>query len=178
MKVDTSGIAQMGQRFGSVKGKLQPALIGVVKDVGPVAMRAMKGALPGQTGLKAKVINKGLKGRMTGNAYVIQSKGGDIRLKYFGARETAAGVSAAPWNNRKVYAATFTRAGWWPDRKQKIAGGHVLRRKTGAKYPLEVVRSGLYLAEEMVKGESAEALYGTVDARFAQAITAVVLDAI
>jgi hypothetical protein len=112
----------------------------------------MKAVLPGQTGLKAKTINKALKGRSSGATYVIQSHGGNIRLKYFGARETGAGVTAAPWNSRRLYPATFIKSGWWPNRVKPIAAGQVLRRKTAAKYPLEVVRSGLFIAEEMVKG--------------------------
>jgi Tfp pilus tip-associated adhesin PilY1 len=178
LKVDASAMIAMGNHFAQIKGKLPQALSTAVKAIGPQVLTAMRGALPGQTGLTSKTINKALKGSMQATAYVIKSHGGDIRLKYFKPEETQAGVSAAPWNHRQVYPATFINSGWWPNRRAPIARGQVLRRKGESKYPMIVVRSGLYIAEEMVKGASASAFYGTIDARFAPAIEAVILSAL
>src|ERR1700730_9012641 len=167
IKVDVAQIAAIANRFQHAKAQMPAALAKAVKEIGPATTSAMKAALPGQTGLKAKVINKALKGRSSGATYVIQSHGGNIRLKYFGARETSAGVTAAPWNSRRLYPATFIKSGWWPKRVKAIAAGQVLRRKGKEKNPMEVVRSGLFIAEEMIKGASASAFYGTVDATLA-----------
>jgi hypothetical protein len=162
LKIDARQIAAIGDRFKHAKEQMPAALKQAVNSIGPVALGAMKHALPGQTGLKSKTIDKALKGRGSGTTYVIRSHGGNIRLKYFGARETSRGVSAAPWNERKVYAETFIMSGWWPNRVKPIAKGQVLRRVGDSKLPVEVVRSGLYIAEEMVKGASAAAFYNTV----------------
>jgi hypothetical protein len=176
--VDAHQIAALGKHFAQAKEKMPAALASAVQTVGPVALTAMKGALPGQTGLKSKTINRSLKGMRGGLTYTIKSHGGDIRLKFFGARETGKGVTAAPWNSRKLYPATFIKSGWWPNRRAPIAGGQVLMRVGESKYPMKVVRSGLFIPDEMVKGASASAFYGTIDARFAPAIEAVILSAL
>jgi hypothetical protein len=173
IRIDAHQIAALGKHFEQAKAEMPKALAAAVTKVGPLANEAMKKVLPGQTGLKSKTINAALKGRSSGATYVIRSHGGDIRLKFFNPRETAKGVTAAPWNSRRLYPATFIRAGWWPNRKQAIAGGQVLQRVGASKYPLKVVRSGLFIPEEMVKGASASAFYGTVDAQLAPAIEAV-----
>lgn len=178
IKVDASKIAALGAHFQQAKASMQAALSAAVASIGPAATDAMKRVLPGQTGLKSKTINKALKGKGSGLVYVIRSHGGDIRLKYFGARETSKGVTAAPWNSRKLYPATFIKSGWWPNRVAPIAHGQVLRRVGQSKFPIAVVRSGLFIPEEMIKGASAAAFYGTIDARFAPAVEAVLLKAL
>lgn len=164
LKVDISGLTKFANQLQGAKAKMPAALAYIANTTGPMAIAAMKDALPGQTGLKSKTIDSALRGVGGGAKYTIRSKGGDIRLKYFGAHETAKGVSAAPWNSRRVYPATFIKSGWWPNRVKPIANGQVLRRVGKSKLPVTVVRSGLYIAEEMVKGASAAAFYRTVDA--------------
>jgi hypothetical protein len=178
LRVDARQIAAIGKRFQDAKAKMPGALAAAVQHIGPYALGAMKAELPGQTGLKSKTVDKALKGASRGATYVIKSHGGDIRLKYFGARETAGGVSAAPWNDRKVYAATFIKSGWWPNRREPIAKGQVLRRKGESKYPMEVVKSGLYIAEEMVKDGCAAAFYNTVGALMPGALESVLFGAL
>src|SRR6201988_770431 len=129
IKVDPRAIAALAKHFDTAKEKMPAALAEAVNTIGPEATKAMKAALPGQTGLKPKTINKALRGKGSGAVYVIRSHGGNIRLKYFGARETGKGVTAAPWNSRRLYPATFIKSGWWPKRVAPIAGGQVLRRK-------------------------------------------------
>lgn len=160
--IDAKQIGLIGDRFAKAKERLPAAISYAVGSVGPVAMGAMKRELPAQTGLQRKTISKALKGAVRGSTYVIKSSGGNIRLKYFRAFETAQGVSAAPWNDREVFPETFIKAGWWPNRTTPIAGGQVLRRKGKSKYPMTVVKSGLWIANEMVIGPSAAAFYNTV----------------
>lgn len=146
-------------------GQARVALQRALDHTGRKAKTAVARALTGQTGLKAGVLRRAVKS-IRGDAgtlsYTLQTEGGDVRLKYFGARETSAGVSAAPWAARRVYGGTFKRAGWWPTRVDKPGwNGQVFRRaggktKTGQD-KFEVVRSGLFIPEEMLKGASASA---------------------
>lgn len=164
LKIDISGLTQLANQLAAAKANMPGALATAVSTIGPYVLNAMKMEMPGQTGLSEKTISKAVKGRSSGSAYVIKSHGGDIRLKYFGARETAKGVSAAPWNSRRVYPATFIKSGWWPKRVAPIANGQVLRRVGKSKLPVTVVKSGLFIAEEMVKDATAAAFYNTVGA--------------
>ena len=178
LHVDVTGLTKFASRLQAAKAKMPGALAKIVMQVGPEATSQMKRVLPAQTGLKFKTINKALKGSGRGSVYTIKSKGGDIRLKFFNPRETAKGVTAAPWNARRLYPATFIKAGWWPKRVKNVAGGHVMRRTGKGKYPIEVVRSGLYIPNEMVTGNSAVVFYGTVDARLAPVVEAIIMGAL
>jgi hypothetical protein len=125
IKVDVRGLAAFAGKLSAAKGHMPKALAAAVQKVGPIATSQMKRVLPAQTGLKFKTINKALKGRAQGANFVIGSKGGDVRLKFFGARETAKGVTAAPWNSRRLYPATFIKSGWWPKRGKPVGHGQV-----------------------------------------------------
>lgn len=173
IKVDLTGLHKFAAHLQAAKAKMPGALAEVVMQVGPEATSQMKRVLPAQTGLKFKTINAALKGSGRGAIYTIRSHGGDIRLRFFGARETAKGVTAAPWNARRLYPATFIRSGWWPKRGKPVSHGNVMRRTGKSKYPIEQIKSGLYIPEEMVKGNSAVVFYGTVEARLAPAIEAI-----
>lgn len=178
IKVDVAPLVKFANHLQAAKKNIEPQLSKIVAAIGPEATGHMKRVLPSQTGLKFKTINAALKGKMAGSSYVIRSKGGDIRLKFFNARETARGVTAAPWNSRRLYPATFIKSGWWPNRKAPIAGGNVLRRVGKSKYPVEQVRSGLFIPNEMVIGKSAVVFYGTVDARLGPAVEKIILNAL
>jgi len=128
---------------------------------GEKARTQMKRALVAQTGLKSKTIQKALVVRKapsgSAGSYEISSKGGDISLKYFGARETRKGVSAAPRSKRAIFGQTFIKGGAFPDRKSWKNGGHVFGRVGGGRLPIEKQRSGVFIPTEMVTGNSAAA---------------------
>lgn len=178
LKIDVTKIAGMAAHLEAAKHRMPQALAEAVMKIGPEATSQMKRVLPAQTGLKFKTINKALMGKGSGSVFTISSKGGDIRLKFFNARETAKGVTAAPWNSRRLYPATFIRSGWWPKRGKPVAGGQVMQRVGASKYPIKGVRSGLFIPEEMVTGNSAVVFYGTVDAKLAPAVEAVLFAAL
>lgn len=178
IKVDIDPLAKFADQLQAAKHKMPGQLAAIVQEIGPEATHHMKRVLPEQTGLKFKVINKALKGRGRGTRYEIASKGGDIRLKFFNARETAKGVTAAPWNQRRLYPATFIRSGWWPNRKAPIGGGHVFARAGKSRLPIKQVRSGLFIPNEMITGKSAVVFYGTVDARLGPAVEKILFGAI
>lgn len=159
---DLSALAHIGEVFRRA-GKLAPDVLKkAVKHTGDKATSAMRTALVGQTGLKRGTLVRAVKGGSAAGGYVIRSHGGNVRLKFFKARETRAGVSAAPWNNRQVFAGTFIKGGKFPNRKALKFGGQVMRRAGKGKLPIHGVKSGLFIAEEMVKGGSEAAFYRTL----------------
>ena len=163
--LDASAIARLGNAIGAAGKNAPVALARAINHTGAKARTGMIRALVPQTGLKRKVIVKALReskaspGALT---YAIKSHGGNIRLKHFGARETRVGVSAAPWGKREVYAHTFMKAGWWPRRVAKGNWNGQVFERVGSRTNsgmdrFQVVRSGLYIPEEMVQGASAAA---------------------
>lgn len=163
--LDASALERLGNLIGAAGKNAKPALARAINHTGAKARTQMIRALVPQTGLKRKVIVKALResraspGALT---YAIRSHGGNVRLKYFGARETRTGVSAAPWGQRSIYPHTFMKAGWFPNRVTKPNwNGQVYERvgsKTGSGMDrFQVVRSGLFIPDEMVSGASAAA---------------------
>lgn len=147
-------------------GKQVPLILNrAINHTGDKARNQMRTVLVGQTGLKRKTLVKAVKSRKAfgAGAYTIYAKGGDVRLKYFGARETRAGVSAAPWNKRRVFGGTFIKGGRFPKRVALSMGGHVFKRAGSGRLPIEGGRSGLFIPEEMVSGQSEAAFNSTVD---------------
>ncbi|WAC26425.1 hypothetical protein [Ancylobacter sp. SL191] len=119
-------------------------------------------SLTRQTGLRRQVLVRAVQFRKPSYkdlTYELKTEGGNIALKYFRPRETGKGVSAAPQGGRRVFPSTFMRAGWWPHRVDKPGwGGHVFER-TGVKTKngkdaFRKVKSGVYIPEEMLRGET------------------------
>lgn len=145
--------------------RLRPVANRVVNRTGDMARTQVRRALTAQTGLKRATIVKAVKANRSSVAtlaYSMTARGGDVALKYFGARETRRGVSAAPWGNRQVFPGTFIKGGRFPGRVPLNMGGHVFQRVGSARRPIEKVDSGLVIPEEMVKGETARAFQSTV----------------
>ena len=147
-------------------GKQIPlVLTRAVNHTGLKARTQMRRVLVPQTGLKAGTINRAVKSRnsFNGSAFEILARGGNIRLKFFGARETRKGVTAAPWNKRKLYAGTFMKGGRFPNRVGLKMGGAVLKRTGKGRLPLQGQRSGLFIAEDLISGQSEQAFNSTVE---------------
>jgi hypothetical protein len=170
INVDASAIERLGNLIGAAGAKAKPAIVRALKRAGDSATIQVRRALVPQTGLKRKVLDRAVKGSMTGGValYEIRSRGGDIRLKYFTPRETRRGVSAKPFNRRRVTPGAFMRAGWWPNRVDKRSWNGQVFRRTGATSrsgmdQFEVVRSGVVIPAEMVQGQSQAAFFRAVD---------------
>lgn len=147
-------------------GKAMPLVITrAVNHTGLKARTAMRKVLVPQTGLTYRTISRAVRSRnsFNGSAFTIISRGGNIRLKFFKARETTKGVTAAPWNSRRLFAGTFMKGGRFPNRKTLNMGGAVLKRKGRSRIPLEGQRSGLFIPEEMISGQSKTAFNSTVE---------------
>lgn len=125
------------------------ALALAVNHTGAKATTQVKRALVKQTGAKYRTITAQLTtvnasaGRLV---YRIRGRGLATSLKDFGARQTARGVSAAPWAKRRVFPHSFGPG---------IAklGGHVFVRASKRRLPLKKLW-GPIIPYEMVKGES------------------------
>jgi hypothetical protein len=170
IRYDLSGIKHIADVMHKAQQLSPGALRSAVKHTGDKATSAMRSALVPQTGLKRGVLVRAVKGKSTGSGYEIKSHGGNIRLKFFGARETRKGVTAAPWNSRRLYAGTFLKGGRFPNRVTLKMGGNTLKRAGKSRLPIHGVRSGLYIPEEMVKGGSEAAFYSTLESDLAPRI--------
>ncbi|GJD65163.1 phage tail protein [Methylobacterium frigidaeris] len=169
--LDAAAIARLGNQIAAAGAQARPALARAINHTGDKAKTQMTRALVPQTGLKRRTIVKALrvdKAGKGGLTYTIRSKGGNIRLKHFGARETSTGVSAAPWSKRSIYPSTFMKAGWWPKRVVKPNWNGQVFERVGSRTNsgmdrFEVKRSGLYIPDEMVQGASRTAFEAAVE---------------
>ena len=113
-----------------------------------------------QTGLKRKVIVKAVKRRaaFAGRLeYRLTTHGGNIRVKFFGAREGKGGVTAKPRGQATFYSGAFTKSGRKGQRRMSPKlKGHAFRNVEGGKWrgKIKVVRSEVYIPEEMVTGDT------------------------
>lgn len=169
LRIDTSSFRAVANRFHNAAEATPGAMNRAINHTGDKARTGVRVALVSQTGLKRKTINKAVTSTRAsskgGGSYVIKSKGGNIRLQFFGARETRAGVSAAPWNKRRIFGETFIKGGHFPNRVTiSRYGGAVMYRYDGAgRFPIKVKKSGLFIAEEMVTGNSAQTFFTIVN---------------
>lgn len=174
------GMQRLGNALGRLDGhQLHLGLQRALNHTGDKARTKVVRALAKQTGLPYGVIRKAVRtGRAWGAGadasqfvqgrgsleYVLSSKGGDISLKYFKARETRAGVSAAPLGQRKIFGGTFIKGGQFPKRKEAAGlNGHVYQRTSKKRGPLEFQDSGVTIPVEMLKGSAAEAFTAVVN---------------
>ena len=80
-----------------------------------------------------------------------------MALKHFKRRETKEGVKAdlGSSRGRVLFERTFFRGGAFPRRVDLAAfGGHVMDRKSEYRFDLSIVKSGVFIPEEMVVSES------------------------
>jgi hypothetical protein len=190
---DLSGLHRLSNAMGRLDSHQKHLVLQrAVNHTGDKARTQVVRTLAKQTGLPVGVIKKALRvGRAYGASadpeqfvkaqasnrpgslvYVVSSKGGDISLKYFKARETMSGVTAAPFGKRKLFAGTFLRGGKFPERNSSFGvptkkaaslNGHVWKRAGKKRNPIELQDSGVIIPEQMLKGASAEAFKSTVN---------------
>ncbi len=104
--------------------------------------------------------------------YSLIAFGGPIPLKFFKARETRNGVSAAPMNQRQVFPGTFIKGGRFPTRVAIRSGnGHVFKRRGRGRLPIER-QHGPTVAEAFPQPNPAAAWRNESAARVVPAILA------
>ena len=149
------GLQRFSNQIGELEHRFPKVLPRIVNQVGDRAKTQVIRNLTKQTGLPRKTIVKAI-GRpyraYAGNLrYDMSTTGGNIRLKYFGAKETEDGVVANPFGKRTLFPGAFMTAGRWPNRKQVPKWkGQVMVRTKGRAY--KYARSGVEIPTEMVDG--------------------------
>lgn len=157
LDVDTKAFAAQANALHAAGRNAPVALAWGLNAVGRKATTQMRRALVAQTGLKYGVMVRALRPKAATASrleYRINSKGGDVRLRFFSPRETRAGTTAAPWNKRTLYAGAFMKGGRFPNRVPLKMGKGVFVRLGRARTPIAEQRSGLFIPQEMVTGAS------------------------
>lgn len=159
-----AGVRSLADAMAAIgEGRARKAYARAINRVGSTAITQTGRALAQQTGLPARVTRKALsnpiKATPASLGFFKRVRGGDIGLKYFRARETLRGVSAAPLNHRRVFAHTFIKGALFPDRVDlPRLNGHVFMPDTAIKrwgrLPIEKEESGVILPEQLVRGQS------------------------
>lgn len=191
---DISGIQRMENMLGVLNGHQKHlSLQRAINHTGDKARTQVIRALAKQTGLNYGVIKNAVRtGRAWGaseNAasfdagrgsleYVLSSRGGDISLKYFKARETRQGVTAAPFGKRKLFAGAFMTSGRRPNRKKAgKLNGHVYQPidpgatgKSSWRRRIRFLDSGVVIPTEMLQGASRDAFMHVVEAELAKRV--------
>lgn len=181
LKFDVGEIdRKLGNALKAAGSKVPLIIVRALNHTGPIARTAMIRSMVKQTGMTRRVMAKALRQKLAfnGGNYEIKSRGGDVRLMFFKPRETRRGTSAAPWNKRRLYAGAFLKGGSFGKRNAKGQGGKtssgrvplkmggaVLQRVGKSRLPLKGLKSGLYIPEEMTKGNTEAVFYATVNAR-------------
>jgi hypothetical protein len=153
--------AQMGEK------RTVYALSKAVDEVGAKTRTQVIRAVAKQAGVKygrakSVISSKQAMGAGAGD-YEIIARDVTLSLKEFAPRQTAAGVSAAPWGKRRVFAHTFIGP-----------NGHIFVRamqgnKRVPRLPIHKLW-GPAIPKEMVKGETERVFYDSVDALFPAAV--------
>lgn len=129
-----------------------------LNDTGKVAATATGRALSDQSGLSKRVGAKAMKSQDRATpadlSFAINTKGGQIRVKFFKPKETSAGVSAAPHNHRQVFVGTFMRAGWWPKRVKKANWNGQVFYRAGSKF--KVAKTDVFIPKEVLVDHTAQ----------------------
>jgi len=161
-RVDLSAIQNLANVMAAAGAQVPTAAARALNHTVAKARTQMIRQVVGSTGLKYGTIRRALiveKAKPGSLVAAVYSKGGDVGLKHFKARETAAGVSAAPRNHRQVFAGSFQKGGQFPTRVALRLGGHVYRRAGKGRLPLVKQKSGVFIPEDMVEGASEAAFY-------------------
>ena len=150
-------LSLFGSRIEKLNSQFPNVLPRIVNQVGNRAKTQVIRNLTKQTGLPRKTIVKAIgdpgvarRGKLS---YEMVTRGGDIRLKYLGAKETRKGVVAKPFGKRMLFAGSFMKGGKFPNRKDVPQfNGHAYHRlnKSGSK--ITYTRSGVFIPVEMTTG--------------------------
>jgi hypothetical protein len=155
---------QQIERLVDLRRSMPKIAARAINRTGAKAVTAVVRSLTAQTGLPRKTIKRAVKSQRASDrqlAFVLKTRGGNINLKFFKARETGAGVSAAVLGKRIIVPGTFMKAGRFPNRvrfdskgRGKGMDGNVFVRKGKRRLPIEGGRSGVYIPEQMLEGQT------------------------
>lgn len=170
---DVEGLRRFDNALKALGGyEMRKVANRAINRAGDMAKTQVIRALTKQTGLPRKTIVEAIKvkrsahggpdGGIGGLEYRMTTRGANVSLKYFGARETRQGVSAAPFGQRQIFPETFIKGGRFPKRVPLNMGGHVFKRIALVRLPIEKQTSDVAIPREMLKGETARVFQSTV----------------
>lgn len=157
VEIDTAEFGRAAIALRAARKDAPAALAWGLNAVGRKAATRMRRVLVKQTGLKYGVFVRALRTKSataSNPEFRIESRGGDVALKFFSPRETRPGVTANPWAKRVLYPSTFLKGGRFPNRVPLKLGGGVFVRRFPKGRKIREERSGLFIPDEMLKGQS------------------------
>lgn len=165
VKFDDRSFGKFQTKLAGLAARGPATMAQAMNAAGVIMHQATIAAETAQTGLthatmeRAQRIREASPSRL---AFTISSKGGNVRLKYFGAQEGGGGVSAHPWAQSHFYHSAFITSGRQGMRTPAAKlGGQVFEpagdgnRRWWRK--IKSRRSGLFIPTEMTKGSTKSA---------------------
>ncbi len=161
ISADDDVLKRVGNRLAAASDNrgARTAMARVLNHEGDKGRTQIKRYLAQTTGMKPSMINVGFRTRRASAwnlDYEFSQRGSETNLNMFRAKQGARGVSAAPWNVRRVFPSTFTIPRY---------GNKVFKRLTENRFPLKPL-FGPNLAREIVKGAPRDA-YEAIPLRLA-----------
>ncbi|PZU95557.1 MAG: hypothetical protein DI527_00685 [Chelatococcus sp.] len=139
-------LKRFGNRLAAAAERAPTAMARALNHESDKARTQIKRSLAQITGIKPSMISVGFSTRRataSNLTYEFRQRGSETNLNLFRARQGARGVSAAPWNVRRVFPGTFMVPAY---------GNKVYERSGDKRFPLSPLY-GPNLAREIVKGE-------------------------
>lgn len=162
-------LKQFAGRLERLNTEFPMVLPRIVNQVGNRAKTQVIRGLVKQTGLPrttiVKAIGEPYLARVNGRlSYEMVTRGGFVRLKYLGAKETPSGVVAKPFGKSQLFPSSFMKGGYFPGRIIKDESkwqGHVFHRLNTAGTRTTYTRSEVRIPVEMTQGATKAAFEKT-----------------
>jgi len=162
VKFNDQALGQFRTKLAGLAERGPSTMAQAMNAAGQTMHQATIAAETAQTGLthgtmeRAQRVHEASSSRLV---FTINSSGGNVRLKYFGAKEGGGGVTAHPWAQSHFYRSAFMTSGRQGMRKPMAKlGGQVYEPKDlSDRYwwrQIKSRRSGLYIPTEMTKGST------------------------
>ena len=139
-------LARFGNQLGALgEGEAKAVMKSALWRGGNEARTQIKRVLSKQTGIKYGMIDKAMQTKFREKPdllYELEVTGEETNLNLFGAIQRKKGISARPWNQRRIFKGTFF-----------AYGGKVFRRVGPARWPIKPAY-GPNIARELVKDET------------------------
>jgi hypothetical protein len=143
-------LARYGNQLSALgEGQARTALSRALNHEGDKGRTQVKRTLVKQTGIKYGAINKAVATVRSTPAtltYTLKARGDETNIAWFGGVQRRKGVSAAPWNKRRIFARSFIVPRF----------GRAFIRTSKSRLPIRPLY-GPNLARELVKDSSAAA---------------------
>jgi hypothetical protein len=162
-KLNLDAMEQFRAGFAKL-GAEGPAIMATLLNEGGIVLRRETvAAETKQIGLPEATVDraqKALPASAGSLRFTTMVGGGNIRLKYFGAKEGGGGVTAHPWGQSTFYPGAWITSGPKGARApSKKLNGQVFNASGSKRWWQKFtgpVRSGAYLPDELTKGETVE----------------------